>query len=622
MDISTEEKDEFYAKAIARNASAYVWWHFPINQEDNNQITHVKVYYGEDSSDDLENEIVPDSNEKKCVISGLENGKDYKVSVCGYTDQEEELYTRTFDVTPGIFEATFDNVTAVIVEDKLYFSWAFSSIDEDEFDTVNIYVYGNGSDGGSGLTVSKVTSTIAYEEITGDSAMDTCPKYSKYYSCICSQLKYSIHGNKYVMRAVNNDGVESDGKIIVAYETDLPVVMLDLDLVSNYDSFIDQNKINANLSVINGYIENQINDASLTVKGRGNSSWKNSPKKSYTLKFKKKQSFLGMQEAKSFALIANYFDKSLVRNAIAYDMGSKIFDNLPWTPHFVYTDLFINGVYQGLYLAVETNKINKNRVDIPNLENCTDIDDFANYGWILEANVRSDEKYNFNTEHGITWSLKDPDGDEVLEEAKLLIAKKIQEIEDALYSDDFNVSTSDNYWEKYLDKDSLVDWVLIQELAKNTDSYMYSSCYVFYEPVSKKLYFGPIWDFDLGFGNVTDNSVDGWFTCSSFTNKNINATVHKNWFKRLFESECFRNALRNRFFELQDYIQDYYSDYKNILFDNLESSITMNFRRWNVLGSWTFNCPQEYEKRMEYLDETNYLDIWLIKRLSWIEENI
>lgn len=624
-----EKSDTFYSKVVARNSSAYVWWHAPLKSNNDNEITNIKIFYKEYSgfnndSSDINDDFFDDTvecakSDNKYLINNLLNDHSYLVRVVGCDDSQNDQYKEDFVVTPGTFTVEFDNVTALIIDNKIYFSWAFSQCEKESFKTVNIYSKLKGV----GISITDVKSTVAYEKILNEyyDGTDTCPRYDTYYSCVCDDFFFALDSTNFIIRAVNQNGVESDEYVIVcAYETDIPVVMMDFDLEADYEDFTSQKKVPATLSVTNDFEGNNLDPVELTVKGRGNSSWKCSPKKSYTIKFDKKCSFLGMKKARSFALIANYFDKSLMRNALAYNMAKDLFTNLEWTPDCVYTDLFINGVYQGVYLCVETPKINNDRINIPNLENCTNVEDFENFGWLIEANVRSDESFNYTTTKQLVFSLKDPDGDDISEKLKECIKEKIQNIEDALYSEDFDDPESPNYWKNYLDEKSLIDWILLEEYAKNPDSNMYSSCYMYFNPEDKKLHFGPVWDFDLGFGNTEGATYSGFITTSKWTYNSV--SVDYNWFARLKESDGFTDAVKQRYQSLYDDLYDYFSQYENFLFDNLKSSIKMNFARWNILGNKTYKSPVGYEDRVTFSDEIDFLKEWIENRFNWINENL
>lgn len=97
--------------------------------------------------------------------------------------------------------------------------------------------------------------------------------------------------------------------------------------------------------------ESEIMD--LTIRGRGNSSWE-MPKKSYKIEFDKKQSMLGMPKDKDWALIANYADKTLMRNYLAYRLSAAL--DVFYAPRCEFAELYVNGNYLGVYLVTETIK--------------------------------------------------------------------------------------------------------------------------------------------------------------------------------------------------------------------------------------------------------------------------
>ena len=97
------------------------------------------------------------------------------------------------------------------------------------------------------------------------------------------------------------------------------------------------------------------------IKIRGNSTmW--ADKKAYKINFDKKQDVLGMGKAKKWVLLANAYDKTLMRKKLIVDFGSSI--NFEYTPKSKYVDLYINGVYRGNYLLIEPIEVNKNRLNI------------------------------------------------------------------------------------------------------------------------------------------------------------------------------------------------------------------------------------------------------------------
>ena len=92
----------------------------------------------------------------------------------------------------------------------------------------------------------------------------------------------------------------------------------------------------------------------VNIKGRGNATW-SLPKKPYRLKFDSKVSLFGEKEDKSWVLLANYADKTLMRNQIASYIGKNSL--LEYTPSFHFVELILNGAYMGTYQLGEKIKI-------------------------------------------------------------------------------------------------------------------------------------------------------------------------------------------------------------------------------------------------------------------------
>lgn len=628
-DEKTLEKsgeNEIYVFASGRDGSCYVCWNLPKKVS----FESLEICLRKQEGSGSEKKTVFENTEGTgFLIPDLENGAEYKIFFDAVLSDGNEI-EKEFSVVPRKFVAEFDNITAVLFDGEVHFSWAFRNSEiSDEIENVAVYCEGKKI---LSSEISQMKSSLVYEEISDEAALeiDGSRRYGKYYSCVLSDSEFSSGLKDFDVFAVDKSGTESNCVSVSAKKISLPAVFLDFELKSENDfqNLKDKKKISAFCSVKNS--ENEIEDAACTVKGRGNSSWTSSPKKSYTLKFARKQAFLGMKESKSFALVSNYFDRTLLRNATAYRLGREVFSGLEWTADTEPVNLFVNGIYQGVYTAAETNRIAENRINIPSLEDCADPDDFENYGFLLEANAREDENFNVTTERGLVWSLKEPDGADlddfcadISASLKEKIALKIQEAENALYSEDFSNAESENHWKNYFDSDSLYDWILIEELSKNTDSNLYSSCYMYFRPETKKFHFGPIWDFDLGFGNNSaDENAEGWKTISTWKDKN-GKTVEP-WFLRLFSDSGFKSELSARWIKIRPEVQEYFSRQgtfsKEIAL--IENDAALNFIRWDILGKGAYRCPYGYEERKTYKSEIDFFDNFLIRRMEWIDSNI
>ncbi len=253
----------------------------------------------------------------------------------------------------------------------------------------------------------------------------------------------------------------------------------------------------------------------LTIRGRGNSTWW-LPKKPYSITFNEKQSFLGMAEAKKWVLLANYLDRTLIRNAVAFEIAKKT--NLEWSPSGKFAEVFLNGKFLGNYFICEKVQINKNRLDI------------SKDSYLLEFDVNYDEEFKFKTSvKEFSVNIKNPD---MPSEAQFAyIAAYVDTIECILYGDCPNLEIED-----YLDLQSFADFFIIFELTENSEPLNPKS--VFMHKDFGPLKAGPVWDFD--WCTFIERKVNGW---------RINKAL---WYDALFKNKNFREK-----------IQDNWTQYKN-----------------------------------------------------------
>ena len=338
------------------------------------------------------------------------------------------------------------------------------------------------------------------------------------------------------------------------------------------------------------------------VKGRGNSTW-DAPKKPYAIKFDKKKSLLELPEDKSWVLLANYYDNTLLRNSLALYMGNEI-SVLDWTPHYYHIDLMLNGQYRGIYQLGEKVKIAKKRVNV------------GDNGVLMEIDVRasseSDSRY-FSVPHiEQVVNIKDPEveyDDETYNFAKDYVTLA----DEVLFSEDF--MDPDNGWQQYIDINSFVDWYLINEIAKNGDARFFSSCYMNLKP-GGKLKMGPLWDFDLGFGGYPSlfnnprkdiiNSTEDWYIKSV------------QWFDRLFQDPVFVAKVKERF-------NVFYSKKQEMLdyIDSQASILSKKVVKDNELWGTICDTSSDYEiVNTEYVANVTALKEWISARLEWLNEHI
>ena len=226
----------------------------------------------------------------------------------------------------------------------------------------------------------------------------------------------------------------------------------------------------------------------MQIRGRGNTTWE-WEKKPYKIKFPESVSVLGLPANRDWVLLANYSDKSLIRNHIAYEAAKKL-KGMNFNPSTLLVDVFINGKYQGVYSIGEQIEAAGQRVNIE--KNSSD----PNTGFLLEVGGKDDgdvlNKDYFHVEGLKFVAIKSPKADVKTQE-------QVDYIKDYISKTDIAIRTGENIGE-YIDINSFVDWFIIHELYYNSDSGFRRSCFMSKDKDSK-LKMGPVWDFDIAMGN-------------------------------------------------------------------------------------------------------------------------
>ena len=162
------------------------------------------------------------------------------------------------------------------------------------------------------------------------------------------------------------------------------------------------------------------------IRGRGNSTW-GYPKKPYAMKLDSKAEILGMPKHKRWVLLANWLDRTLLRNHIAFKIATMT--DLAYTPRGQFVEVYLNGKHNGCYLLCEHIKVDKNRVNVDELE-----DDLTDSGYIMELDSYFDEVNKFRSAHyDLPYMFKDPD--EVNEAQFAFIENYVNNMEESLIDD-------------------------------------------------------------------------------------------------------------------------------------------------------------------------------------------
>ncbi|MFT3818202.1 MAG: CotH kinase family protein [Rubrivivax sp.] len=334
-------------------------------------------------------------------------------------------------------------------------------------------------------------------------------------------------------------------------------------------------------------------DLRLAIRGRGNSTW-TMPKKPYRLKLDAPAALLdGAAADRDWALLANYSDKSLLRNAVALCLGRKL--GMDFTPADRFVELELNGEYQGVYQLVEHVKAAAGRVDIGQ-EAATAQDPG---GFLLEIDSALDEDFWFlSSPMDLPYTVKsDTDAATVP-----LIEQVIAGFEARLLGAGF--ADPDAGYAAALDVESLVDFYLVNELMRNNDAF-YASTFV-HRKDRGKLVFGPLWDFDIAAGNIDYNGNDaaeGWWVRG------------RGYLPRLFDDPHFVRQVAARWQFLSRQMPDLQRFIRQGA-EALDAAQQRNFAAWDILNLWIW--PNAVVTG-SYAGEVDYLQDWLARRSAWLD---
>ena len=326
------------------------------------------------------------------------------------------------------------------------------------------------------------------------------------------------------------------------------------------------------------------------IKGRGNSTW-GANKKPFQIDLKNAtdliQTGIDANKAKTWVLLANAFDPTLLRNAAAFDMAQMMGLN---TPDYRFVDLYYDGMYLGSYLLCEKVEMGPGRVKIND----------KGYLVELDAAYYNLEDYYFLDAFETPFVIKSPD--EVSEEQIAYITNIFNEASIAAANGGTNPITGAYVWD-YVDMDVLARYYVFQELTKNPDGFI-SSTY-FSVPENGKITAGPVWDYDSSFGFVKEE------------NMNLSSGLYspERWCGNFLKLPDFKNAVRT--YMVSEGANIAYSEIDIIAAKALmiENSRIMNDMLWKGIDNKYYTLPN-YNRNLVYLK--NFIN----KRTTYLVNHI
>lgn len=424
----------------------------------------------------------------------------------------------------------------------------------------------------------------------------------------------------------------ADGQTLV--DSDLPIIK-----ITTSGSIPSEVKTTGDMSIVNNgsgrnNVEGPYNEyeGKIGIELRGSSSLALFPKIGYALETRDDEGenlnipLFGLPEENDWVLHGPYSDKSLIRNALAYEIAGDI---MAYAPRIQFCELMINDEYLGVYLFTEKIKRDKNRVDVSKLDQDEIDGDDLTGGYILKFDKFDGEQVGgFRSEYpadlrGFGSTLIQyhyPKPSDIVPAQEAYIKSYIKNLEDAILSTDY--TNPETGYRKYLDTKSFIDFIFVNEISKNVDGYRLSTfMYKDKDSENTKLHMGPVWDYNLAFANA-DYCTQGNTTGLVFLDFNNvcggdNWVVHF-WWQRLWNDPAFKTELGNQWVELRenelstDNIVAKIDSFENLL----QESQQRNFRKWPIIGSYIWPNYRVYNS---FASEMDAVRTFVIDRLAWLD---
>lgn len=338
------------------------------------------------------------------------------------------------------------------------------------------------------------------------------------------------------------------------------------------------------------------------IKGRGNSTW-GLVKKPYKIKLSEKASLFGSYPYDEWTLLANYADKSLIRNYLAFEMSKRM--DMAYSPTHQFVELFLNGIHQGNFMISDQIEIGETRVNIPKLKSSDVNDSIISGGYLMEIDYRSKEEEGaiWFESYGMPIAVKSPKSPTTKQ--LNYITNYVNKADSVLFSSNFKNTTTG--FRKYFDEESFIKFFIINELFKNCDAQGYSSIYFYKDRNDDKLYMGPVWDFDLGAGNARHQYLcqltSGWYIRNGIR------------YNRMFKDPLFVERVKETWSKYRGEILSVI-----LMIDPLTEKLDLSQKR--NFAIWTnFEDPDYFVMpgNLTYEAQILYLKTFLEKRFEWLD---
>lgn len=490
-------------------------------------------------------------------------------------------------------------------------------------DTSNLYVKGVLYKNGMFIFTETRTLTFTVEL---ESGWSYCPEYSSVFKGDAGHLVVTQGSNSVTFKytATNGQSISfSSLKNICINTTVDQMPKMYISVQGNFDNVDKDSWVDCEISMKLGtkkYTSGNFEGAA-QIKGRGQSSWAKD-QKPYSINFEKKTSLLDIPATKKYAIVSTYQDHSLIRNIITYQTSQGL-SGIDYVVKAELVEVYLNGEYNGVYTLCERARISKTQIDD---EEATP--ENINGAYLLEKTVTG-KMYSINGSYVDQYFaapyIGHPEGNKL--PCDTFVFKDPDEVNQAMIDHCESIindvhtavmSNSDTLYTQYIDVDSWVDFIIMQEVAKNVDADLKTSTLMYIPSNSRKLAFTSLWDFDISYGNASHNNdgsghgiaISG--TPNADTPTKFMTIANSNpWFVSLYKKDSFKQAIKEKYTEyrytvLQDLINniDYYSAYL------YKTAQTMDIHEMDarVIQKEVEDLKKWLDLRLEWLDSQWLLD--------------
>lgn len=430
--------------------------------------------------------------------------------------------------------------------------------------------------------------------------------------------------------------------------TNLPIVWLDVDgqYIDRYERITAQMKIIHNGDGRLNYADTIAHpgqhidyDGYVALRYRGNSSFGMGDKKPYSFRpltapleaggVKKKANILGMGKDNNWALLAPYSDKSMMRDLLAFELAR------PWmeyAPQGRYCELFLDGIYYGVYILSEVVSKGNHRLDLPDPG---DSGDDLTGGYIMEID-RADEATHVSKYHPVSnngspynnryiyFQYQSPDYEELSTDQVKYINSRIDKMENVLWN--YRPSGQSTY-EEYLDVTNFIDYQLAMELGHNVDAYRLSGKFFKRRDSEDPRFKMVVWDMNLAYGNA--DYYEAWRTDTwMYKSNNIlygsgDTYLIPFWWYKLNSNADYVTALKKRWAQYRR--SNLREQHIMAVVDSLASVLTSNGaeqRNSTAWPRWGRYVWPNYYIAVNYADEVRYLKQWISDRIAWMDKQL